>query len=73
VFGLASPIRPFPSEMPQVLTTRSARPAGVDAADSRRLQLELTEFTNVVPRIRQQPVRSDPGAPHEFLVRDITP
>jgi len=76
VFGLSSPIRPFPSQMPQVLTNSPGASLRVSMLPiPGGFNFELTEFTNVVPRILgQQPAISDPGAPHmKFLVRDITP
>ena len=76
VFGLSSPVRPFPSQMPQVLTNSPGASLRVSMLPiPGGFNFELTEFTNVVPRILgQQPAVSDPGAPHmKFLVRDITP
>jgi len=76
VFGLSSPIRPFPSQMPQVLTNSPGASLRVSMLPiPGGFNFELTEFTNVVPRILgQQPAVSDPGAPHmKFLVRDIAP
>ncbi len=76
VFGLSSPVRPFASPMPQVLTDSPGASLRVSMLPiPGGFNFELTEFTNVVPRIAgQQPAISDPGAPHmRFLVRDITP
>jgi catechol 2,3-dioxygenase-like lactoylglutathione lyase family enzyme len=76
VFGLSSPIRPFPSQMPQVLTNSPGASLRVSMLPiPGGFNFELTEFTQVTPRILgQQPAISDPGAPHmKFLVRDITP
>jgi catechol 2,3-dioxygenase-like lactoylglutathione lyase family enzyme len=76
VFGLSSPVRPFPSQMPQVLTDSPGASLRVSMLPvPGGFNFELTEFTNVVPRILgQQPALSDPGAPHmKFMVRDIAP
>ena len=76
VFGLSSPIRPFASPMPQVLTNSPGASLRVSMLPvPGGFNFELTEFTQVTPRISgQQPAISDPGAPHmKFLVRDLAP
>jgi catechol 2,3-dioxygenase-like lactoylglutathione lyase family enzyme len=77
VFGASSPIRPFASQMPQVLTDSPGANLRVSMLPlpGAGFNFELTEFTNVEPRtVGQQPALSDPGAPYmKFLVRDIAP
>jgi lactoylglutathione lyase len=76
VFGLSSTIRPFTSQGPQVLTNSPGASLRVSMLPiPGGFNFELTEFTQVTPRIAgQQPAISDPGAPHmKFLVRDIAP
>ena len=77
VFGLASPIRPFASDGPRLLTNSPEANLRVSMLQlpGQGFNFELTEFTNTPTRIvGQQPAISDPGAPHmKFLVRDIEP
>ncbi len=76
VFGLSSPIRPFPSQMPQVLTDSPGAALRISMLQipGQGLNFELTEFTNVPRTMGQQPEISDPGAPHmKFFVRDLAP
>lgn len=77
VFGVSSAIRPFASDGPRVLTNSPQANLRVSMLPlpGQGFNFELTEFTNVEPRITgQQPALSDPGAPHmKFLVRDIEP
>ena len=77
VFGVSSAIRPFASDGPRLLTNSPQANLRVSMLPlpGQGFNFELTEFTNVEPRITgQQPALSDPGAPHmKFLVRDIEP
>ena len=76
VFGLSSPIRPFASDGPRVLTNSPEANLRVSMlAIPGGFNFELTEFTHTPTRtVGQQPAISDPGAPHmKFLVRDIEP
>ncbi len=76
VFGAASPIRAFPSQMPQVLTNSPGASLRVSMLPlpGQGFNFELTEFTKVERTAGQQPAMSDPGAPHmKILVRDIAP
>lgn len=76
VFGVSSPIGPFPSDMPQVLTNSPGASLRVSMLrlPGSGFNFELTEFSNVPRTPGQQPAITDPGAPHmKFLVRDIGP
>jgi catechol 2,3-dioxygenase-like lactoylglutathione lyase family enzyme len=77
VFGLSSPIRPFVSDGPRLLTNSPEANLRVSMLPipGQGFNFELTEFTNTPTRtVGQQPAISDPGAPHmKFLVRDIEP
>lgn len=77
VFGLSSPIRPFASNGPRLLTDSPEANLRVSMIPipGQGFNFELTEFTNTPTRtVGQQPEISDPGAPHmKFLVRDIEP
>jgi catechol 2,3-dioxygenase-like lactoylglutathione lyase family enzyme len=77
VFGLSSPIRPFASDGPRLLTDSPEANLRVSMLPipGQGFNFELTEFTNTPSRtVGQQPAISDPGAPHmKFLVRDIEP
>jgi catechol 2,3-dioxygenase-like lactoylglutathione lyase family enzyme len=77
VFGVSSPIRPFDSRGPRVLTDSPNANLRVSMLNlpGQAFNFELTEFTSTPSRkTGQQPEISDPGAPHmKFLVKDLGP